>query len=90
MGLRVLLALVYVVLFASMVGDETPARTGAGTNDGTLGTADEASDDSAADGRATDDFGLGVVAGVMVVLLAPGLVVGLLAECMEGCDDPVP
>ena len=75
MRLPVLLPLLHIVLFASVVRDQTTTGTGTGANSRTFGTADQAAHHGTAYSGAADDLGLRVVPRVMVVLLAFGLMV---------------
>ena len=80
----VLFALVHFVLGVFVVGYEAGTGSCACTDDGSLASAEEAADYGSACCRAAYDFGLGVVAGVVTLLLALGAVVRLLAVGGEG------
>ena len=82
--MTVLFALADFVLVVFVVGDEAAAGAYACADEGAFAAAEEAADYGAACCGAADDFGLGVVAGVMALLLALGAVVGLLAVGGEG------
>ncbi len=80
----VLFALVHFVFVVFVVGDEASACADPCADSCAFTAAEEAADDSTTRGGAADDFGFGVVAGVVALLLVPGAVVGLLALGCEG------
>lgn len=80
-------ALAGLVLYVFVVGEETAACAYACADEGSLAAAQEAAYDSSARGSAAYELGLGVVVGVMVVLLAPGALVRLLAEAVQRGED---
>lgn len=83
MRLTVLLPLANIMLFAFVISDQTATCARAGTDQRTLAATEQTAHDRAARSRAADDLGLRVVPRIMVMLLAFGLMVGLLAERMQ-------
>ena len=80
MRLGVLLSLMHVMRLTGMIGDQSAACTGTRTDRGTFGSAEQSADHGTTYGRTADDLGFRMVPGIMVVLLALGLTVRLLAE----------